>query len=150
MAGSPQRTLAIDCDDHFSAPRFRRVENRLTWHPTDRELEILQVLWESGPSSLGQICTALQRKRPVVTTTVATVLKVMLGKKLVKRTEGARGYLWSAKLARRVAATGMIQNLVDRVFDGSAERLVAHLLESGELTDDDRKELRRLLGSHRK
>ncbi len=118
-------------------------------HPTDRELEILQVLWESGPSSLGQICTALQRKRQVATTTIATVLNVMLGKQLVKRTEGARGYLWSAKLTRRKAATGMLRKLMDVVFDGSAERLVAHLLESGELADEDRKEIRRLLDSAR-
>lgn len=116
-------------------------------HPTDGELEILHVLWDSGPSGLGQICKALQRKRQIATTTVATVLKVMLEKKLVKRTQGARGYLWSAKLSRRAATTGMIRKLLDRVFDGSAERLVAHLLETGELSDGDRAELRRLLDS---
>ena len=56
--------------------------------PTDGELEILKVLWEIGPAGLGQIHGALEQRREVATTTVATMLKLMLGKKLVKREEG--------------------------------------------------------------
>ena len=58
--------------------------------PTQRELEILAVLWEHGPASLGTVCDALRRQRPLATTTVATMLKVMLDKKLVTR----RRALW--------------------------------------------------------
>ena len=114
-------------------------------HPTDGELELLQVLWQSGPCSLGQICTALRLRRPIATTTVATILKVMLDKKLVHRKRTPQGYLWSAKTTREIAATGMVRKLVDLVFDGSAQRLVAHLLESDQLSDRERKELRRLM-----
>ena len=117
--------------------------------PTDGELEILQVLWEAGPADLGAVCAALRRRRPVATTTVATMLKVMLDKKLVKRARGERGYLWSARVSRRRAATGLVRRLLDRLFHGSAGRLVAHLLEDGELTDHDRDEIRRLLESDR-
>lgn len=112
-------------------------------HPTDGELEFLQVLWKSGPSSLGEICTAVRRRRPIATTTVATILKVMLEKKLVRRKRTPQGYLWSAKTTRQNAATSMVRKLVDSVFDGSAQRLVAHLLESDQLSDAERKELRR-------
>lgn len=114
-------------------------------HPTDGELELLQILWQAGPCSLGQICTAIRHKRPLATTTVATMLTVMLDKKLVHRRRGPQGYLWSAKTTRQSAATGMVRKLVDRVFDGSAQRLVAHLLESGQLDEQERKELRRLI-----
>ena len=114
-------------------------------HPTDGELELLQVLWQAGPRSLGEICGALRLRRPVATTTVATMLTVMLDKKLVHRTKGPRGYLWSAKTTRQGAATGMVRKLIDLVFEGSAQRLVAHLLQSGQLTDRERKELRRLI-----
>ena len=116
-------------------------------HPTDGELELLQVLWQAGPCSLGQICTALRLRRPIATTTVATVLKTMLGKKLVVRTKTPQGYLWSAKATRQDAASGLVRKLVDRVFDGSAQRLVAHLLESDQLSDQEREELRRLIGT---
>ena len=114
-------------------------------HPTDGELELLQVLWQAGPCSLGQICTALRLRRPIATTTVATILKTMLGKKLVVRKNTPQGYLWSAKTTRQNAATGLVRKLVDLVFDGSAHRLVAHLLESHQLSDREREELRRLI-----
>jgi BlaI family transcriptional regulator, penicillinase repressor len=116
-------------------------------HPTDGELELLHVLWQTGPCSLGQICTALRVRRPVATTTVATILKIMLDKKLIRRKRTPQGYLWSAKTTRQCAATGMVRKLVDLVFDGSAQRLVAHLLESDQLSDQERKELHRLIDS---
>lgn len=119
-------------------------------HPTDGELELLQVLWQAGPRGLGQICAALRLRRPIATTTVATVLKTMLDKKLVRRKRTPQGYLWSAKTTRQTAAAGMVGKLVDLVFDGSAQRLVAHLLQSDELSDLDRKELRRLLDTRLK
>ncbi len=118
-------------------------------HPTDRELELLQVLWQAGPCGLGQVCTALRRRRPIATTTVATMLKVMLGKNLVRRRRTPKGYLWSAKTTHQGTATGMVRKLVDLVFDGSAQRLVAHLLESDQLSDQDRMELRRLIDTAR-
>lgn len=111
-------------------------------HPTDGELQLLRVLWQAGPSSLGQICRALRLRRPIATTTVATNLKMMLDKKLVHRKRTPQGYLWSARTTRQSAATGMLRKLVDLVFDGSAQRLVAHLLESDQLSDQQRKELR--------
>ncbi len=114
-------------------------------HPTDGELELLQILWQAGPCTLGQICTAIRLRRPAATTTVATMLKVMLDKGLVHRRRGPQGYLWSAKTTRHTAATGMVRKVVDLVFDGSAQRLVAHLLESDQLSDEERQELRRLI-----
>ena len=117
----------------------------LSTHPTDGELELLQILWQAGPCSLGQICTAMRLRRPIATTTVATMLKVMLDKKLVHRKRTPRCYLWSAKTTRQSAATGMVRKVVDLVFDGSAQRLVAHLLESDQFSARERKELRRLI-----
>jgi len=126
------------------------MARRASKQPTDGELEILHVLWDGGPSSLGEICEALRQKRQVATTTVATVLNVMLDKKLVKRSSSQRGYRWSAKVSRQRAAEGLVGNLLDRVFDGSAHRLVTHLLEAGQLTKKEQAELKRLLDSDRK
>jgi len=116
-------------------------------HPTDGELEILQALWDQGPSSLGNICEILRRDRDVATTTVATMLKVMLGKVLVKRESTARGYVWSAAVSRGKTATGMVGKIIDGVFEGSAQRLVAHLVESGQLTDTELDELGQLVAA---
>ena len=114
-------------------------------NPTDGELEILQVLWRIAPCTLGQICAALRARRPVATTTVATMLKVMREKKLVGRKQGKQSFLWSAKTTRQTATSGMVSKLVNLVFDGSAQRLVAHLVESGQLSEEEREELRRMM-----
>lgn len=116
--------------------------------PTDGELEILAFLWDHGPAELRQICAALQERRKVATTTVATMLGVMLAKGLVHRASGDRGYLWSARLSRDAAARGLVGKLVARLFDGSAQRLVAHLLEAGQLSDAERAEIETLLKAH--
>jgi BlaI family penicillinase repressor len=114
-------------------------------HPTDGEMEILKVLWAMGPAELGQIRAQLQEQRPVATTTIATMLKVMLGKKLVKRSDGKRGYVWSARASRSRTASDLVRKVLDHVFDGSAGRLVAHLLEERGLDQRDRDQIRKLL-----
>lgn len=114
-------------------------------HPTDAELEILKILWNSGPSELGQIVTALNLERTVATTTVATTLKIMMQKGWVERQQGERGYRWAAQVSQKDATSGLLRKLLDRAFDGSAGRLVARLVEDGALSERDRDEIRRLL-----
>lgn len=113
--------------------------------PTPVEFEILNVLWETGPLSLSQLCEQLRQNRPVATTTVATVLTVMLKKGLVTRSPAERGSHWSARISRQSTAKGMVAKLVDRLFAGSTQSLVAHLIDQGELTEAERRELLELL-----
>jgi predicted transcriptional regulator len=119
-------------------------------HPTDGELEILRVLWDRGPASLSELCEALRRQRDVATTTVATMLRVMLDKGLVRRKPAARGHQWSAAVTQSAAARSMVGKLVDGVFDGSASRLVTHLVEGGQLTTKELNELRELIDANSK
>jgi BlaI family transcriptional regulator, penicillinase repressor len=116
--------------------------------PTDGELEILNVLWDSGPVDLGVVRTALQAKRSVATTTVATMLKLMREKGLVERDDGPRGYMWSARVSRQAARAGLLGKLLNAAFEGSARGLVAHLLEAGKLSAQDREAIRRMLEAH--
>ncbi len=113
--------------------------------PTDGELEILKILWNLGPAGLGQIHQVLHERRGVALTTVATVLKMMLAKELVEREDGPRGYLWKARVSRRATVSGLIGKLVQHAFDGSARRLVAHLVQEGDLNDREREEIAELL-----
>jgi predicted transcriptional regulator len=113
--------------------------------PTDGELELLKLLWEAGSCELGRICGKLRRKRPVATTTVATMLAVMRGKGLVQRARGPQGYLWSAKVGRKATTRRLVDRLIDRAFDGSAELLVAHLVDTSKLSEKDRRKVLELL-----
>jgi predicted transcriptional regulator len=73
----------------------------------------------------------------------------MLDKGLVKRTPAARGHQWSAAVSQSDTAQSMIGKLVDGVFEGSAQRLVAHLVEGGQLSSKELAELRELIDSSR-
>ena len=73
------------------------------------------------------------------------MLKVMLAKDLVRRDDLSRPYRWSARATRARTVHGLVRTLVDGVFEGSAQRLVAHLIEDGSMSPADREELRRLL-----
>jgi BlaI family transcriptional regulator, penicillinase repressor len=119
-------------------------------HPTDGELEILRVLWSAGPSSLSAICESLRTEREVATTTVATMLRLMLDKKLVKRAGAGRGATWSAAITQKSAARGMVRKLLEGVFEGSAHRLAAHLVEGGQLTGKQLAELKQLIDQQSK
>jgi predicted transcriptional regulator len=118
-------------------------------HPTDGELEILKILWDSGPAELGRICAALRQERQIATTSVATMLGVMLDKGLVKRADGPRGYQWSARISRGSTSKRVLRKVVDTMFDGSARRLVSHLLTDKRLNEEDRREILRLLEEDR-
>jgi BlaI family transcriptional regulator, penicillinase repressor len=117
-------------------------------HSTDRELEILNVLWDAGPLDLGAVRAALCQERRVAATTVATMLTLMREKRLVERRKGPRGYLWSAKVSRNAARAGLLARLLDLAFAGSARGLVAHMLEEGKFNEQDRHEIRRMLEAH--
>jgi len=114
-------------------------------HPTDVELEILHVLWADGPSALSTVCDRLREQREVATTTVATMLRVMFDKGLVKRKGAGRGAQWLADVTYKSTARGMVGKLVDHLFDGSADRLAAHLVEGGQLNKKQLDELRKLI-----
>ena len=117
--------------------------------PTDGELEILNVLWGAGPAGLGlgRIHEALSARRTVALTTVATMLGTMRGKGLVVRAEGPKGSSYAAAVSREAAATGLVGKLLRHVFDGSARRLVAHLIREGTLDERQRQEVLALLNA---
>ena len=121
------------------------MTRRSTQKPTERELEILRILWDAGSESLSGICAALRQDRDVATTTVATVLKIMHGKRLVERTAERR---WRATVSRQATSTNMVRRLIDQLFDGSARRMMAQLLEAGRLKPEEIASLRQLLSEY--
>lgn len=118
-------------------------------HPTDRELEILKILWQQQPCELGKITAAIREYRDVATTTIATTLKVMMDKKLVRRRKTDRGYVWSAIQKEEDTTGNMLQKLLDMAFDGSTERLVSQLFDGGHVGTEEMQQIEALLRSYR-
>jgi predicted transcriptional regulator len=98
-----------------------------------------------GPSRLSAICEVLRRDRKVALTTVATMLKIMKGKGQVRRRLSKDGVVWEAKLSHADAGSSMLATLVNDLFDGSAQKLVLHLIERDQLSEADRRQIQALL-----
>src|SRR5262245_28188779 len=110
---------------------------------TPLELEIMQVLWESGPANVQTVQREL--KRELAYTTVQTMLTVLHRKKRVKRTLKDKGYIYRATLSRTKFTGHAVRELIDRLFGGSAEGLVVSLLEEKHLTREKLMQLHELL-----
>lgn len=127
------------------------MARRPSTQPTEGEIEILKVLWEAdeGAATLGTVRAALQQRKAVAGTTVATMLEVMRRKGLVQRADGPQGYVWSAASSPVATRSGLLRRMIDLAFDGSAQRLVAHLFQEESLSDADRDAIQALLDSAR-
>ena len=114
-------------------------------HPTDVELQILRILWELGPSPVREIHSRLEAEKGTNYSTTVKMLAVMLQKGLVKRDENARPLVYRAAITRKKAGKGMLHDLIDKVYEGSALSLVLQALSSGKATKAELSEVRRLL-----
>ncbi|HYQ84387.1 MAG TPA: BlaI/MecI/CopY family transcriptional regulator, partial [Rubrobacter sp.] len=94
---------------------------------TPLELEIMKVLWEAGPSPVQAVQERLAAERPLAYNTVQTMLNVLHRKGKVRRELRARAYFYEPAVSKPQAAQQAVGDLVDRMFGGSAERLVLSL-----------------------
>lgn len=116
-------------------------------HPTERELQILKILWEESPLTVREIRDAMsQRGRNLAHTSVITMLGTMVDKGQVKRLEPEQGkaFRFAPAQQQQQVARRMLGDLVDRVFDGSAEAVMLGLFDVSSLDEDEVKSLRRL------
>lgn len=96
--------------------------------PTDAELQILQVLWQRGASTVREVQEALNETKPTGYTTVLKMLQIMTDKGLVRRDERQRAHVYEARLAQHLTQSQMVGDLLNRVFEGSASKLLLHAL----------------------
>jgi predicted transcriptional regulator len=113
--------------------------------PTDSELDILQVLWQRGPSTVREVYETLNKKRPTGYTTVLKLMQIMTEKELVQRDEGQRAHIYEARLPQEHTQQLIIGDLLERVFDGSAKKLVMQALSAQKASAKDVSEIRELL-----
>lgn len=115
--------------------------------PTDAELEILKVLWERGPSTVRDVHEMLEA-RATGYTTVLKLMQIMARKGLVVRDEDQRAHIYRAAEARDQTQRRLVNDLVDRAFDGSPGELVLHALGARRASAADLAEIRRLLDTY--
>ena len=112
---------------------------------TDAELQVLNVLWHRGPSTVRDVHETLTKLRDIRYTTTLKTLQVMTGKGLVKRDESERAHVYEAAVDKEETQRVLVGDLVDRVFNGSAVGLMAGALSAKQASPEELAQIRQLL-----
>lgn len=114
---------------------------------TDRELDVMIVLWDQGPSTVGEVRAALARDAgaELAYTTVLTVLRTLEAKGHVGHAAEGRAHRYHALVAREVAGRSALRRVLGTVFGGSPEALLTHLVRERGVGDAELRRMRALL-----
>jgi len=115
------------------------------FRPTDAELEILQVLWQNGPSTVRQVNEILNRTRETGYTTTLKLMQIMLEKELVVRDDAQRTHIYTAAAKESDTQQQLLRQFVDSTFRGSASRLVMQLLGNHSATPEELEQIKALI-----
>ena len=115
--------------------------------PTDKELEILQILWHQGPSNVRTINEALSLTKPedIGYTTTLKLMQIMHEKGLLTRSKSGKTHIYKAVVSEGDAQNQLMDKLIDKAFQGSALKLVMQALGNRKATPADLNEIRDFL-----
>lgn len=117
--------------------------------PTEVELKLLRILWDLGPATVKEVHDCLSRREPYTYTGVLRMLQVMLDKGLVSRDESRRSHVYAPAHSRAAMEGGLVADLTERLFGGSAAALVLAALRTGGVNPEEKARIRALLGEER-
>jgi len=121
------------------------MARKKTFRPTERELAILRVLWERGPSTVRQVNEALSSKGRVGYTTTLKLMQIMTEKVLLERDESDRTHIYKARAAAEKTQRQLVSDLMDKAFGGSARKLVMQAISTKKLSSEELREIKKML-----
>jgi len=114
--------------------------------PSERELDVLKVLWELGEAKVRDVHAALCAQQKTAFTTVQTILRIMADKGFVRRRAIGRTLFYSPKHTREQVSS----RFLERVFNGALDKLVLNMLQAEDVSPDEMRELERLIAKARR
>ncbi|MCU0227561.1 MAG: BlaI/MecI/CopY family transcriptional regulator [Bryobacterales bacterium] len=117
---------------------------------TEAELEILQVLWKSGSSTVREVHERLAVQKPTGYTTTLKLMQIMTEKGLLQRDESLRAHVYRPVMPRQEAQRWMLRQLMDRFFDGSGAQVAMGALSERPASTEERKAIRKLIEERRR
>jgi len=112
---------------------------------TEQELEIMKIVWARDSASVRDVYEALLERRKIAYTTVMTMMKIMEQKKYLLKTQEDRAYIYRPAKPKNQVIKSMVREFVNRVFNGSAEPLLVHLIEDQRLSQKDLEEIAQMI-----
>ena len=125
------------------------MPKRRSQHPTEAELEILNVLWRHGPATVRQVHEVLQADRTTALTTTLKLMQVMTEKGVLVRTD-SRPHQYESTARKEQTQTGLLKDLTQRAFEGSVSKLLVRAVQDGGLSGEELQEVRKLIDEARK
>ncbi len=104
----------------------------------------MKVVWERDSASVRDVYEALLERRKVAYTTVMTMMKILEHKGYLKKKRADRAYIYRPAQPKRQVIGDMVREFVNRVFNGSAEPLLVHLVDDHQLSPEDLEEIARI------
>ncbi len=114
--------------------------------PTQRELEILKILWDFGPASVRDVHQRMVRHEPLAQNTVQTFLRIMEDKRLVEHVAAGRAFVYRPLYTRQRT----VSRFLHLICDGAVDQLVLHAVADRGLTEDECRQLEQLIQNARK
>ena len=112
---------------------------------TPQELQIMKLVWQLQDSTVRDIYEALLRRRKIAYTTVMTTMNTLETKGYLKKRKQERAFIYRPTRPRNQVIGGMIREFIDRVFNGSAEPLLVHLVKDRRIREQDLKKIARMI-----
>ena len=113
--------------------------------PTKSELEILQVLWGKGPSTVREVNNELLKQRDVNYTTTLKQMQIMADKRLLNRDQGQMKHIYSVAVEEQKLKAHLLDKFVDSIYKGSASKLVIQLIGNKNTSRQDLQEIKEMI-----
>ena len=118
---------------------------------TAHELELMKIVWRhEAPVTVRDVYEEMRKERTVAYTTVLTNMKTLEEKGYLRATQQDRAHVYRSTRPKHEVIRQMVRDFVTRVFNGSGQPLVVHLLEDDHLTQDDLRDITRMMGKGKK
>lgn len=123
-----------------------KKKSKVVPEPTRSELEILQVLWKHGPSTVRFVNDQLnEQKREVQYTSTLKLMQIMVEKGLLTRDESQMKHVYRAALEEGKAKSALLERFVNTLYDGSASSLMMHLIGHKKTSKKELQQIKELL-----
>ncbi len=105
----------------------------------------MKIVWKTGQATVREVYETLLERRKVAYTTILTMMKILEGKGYLAKDQDERAHVYRPAKPEQAVVRSMVREFVDRVFNGSAQPLLVHLVEDRRLSKDEIEELERLV-----
>lgn len=121
-------------------------------YPTELELEILKILWPESPLPVREVRLRLEEQsgRPLTHSSVITIMNIMYRKGYLKRSKAGKSFLFAPKVTEEEVTGGIMNDMVTRLFAGSASSMVLNLIDNSDIDSDELEEIRKLVAKRAK